>query len=128
MIYSLIAVRSKNPWAVAFIRCFTKKGVEKIQEEHQQAIRSRDNQIPVLQFTNEAHQQEILRLNEEIDDLIVNRHIARLGCFDNVLCDVSTGCRKNISDGLNFVIQTWKWLTNVMIQSPFTDGKGSTVK
>ena len=29
---------------------------------------------------------EILRLNEEIDGLIKNRHIARCGCFDNVLC------------------------------------------
>ena len=37
-------------------------------------------------FTNEAHQQEILRLNEKIDDLIANRHIACCGCFDNVLC------------------------------------------
>ena len=31
-------------------------------------------------------QQQILRLNEEIDDLIADRHVARRGCFDNVLC------------------------------------------
>ena len=43
----------------------------------------RENQIKVLEFT---HQQEVLRLNEEIDDLIANRHVARLGWFDNVLC------------------------------------------
>ena len=30
--------------------------------------------------------KKILRLNEEIDDLIKNRHVARRGCFDNVLC------------------------------------------
>ena len=27
-----------------------------------------------------------MRLNEEIDDLIANRHVARNGCFDNVSC------------------------------------------
>ena len=44
-----------------------------------------DNQIP-LEFTNEEGSQKILRLNEEINDLITNRHVARCGCFDNVLC------------------------------------------
>ena len=45
----------------------------------------------------QAHQQQILRLNEEhqqsleekehkINNLIANRHVARRGCFDNVLC------------------------------------------
>ena len=57
----------------------------KIQEEHQQTITDRDNQIQALKFTNEAHQQKILRLNEEINDLIANRHVARRGCFGNVL-------------------------------------------
>ena len=42
-------------------------------------IKEKDNQI-------QAHQQKILRLNKEIDDLIKNRHVARRGCFDNVLC------------------------------------------
>ena len=51
----------------------------KMKEEHQQAIEEKDNQIP-------AHQQKILNLNEEIDDLIKNRHVARRGYFDNVLC------------------------------------------
>ena len=41
----------------------------------------RDNQIRALELTNEeerqAHQQEILRLNEDINDLIANRHVAR---------------------------------------------------
>ena len=57
---------------------FTKK----IQEEHHQAITDRDNQIQAHEFRNEEHQQKILRLNEEIDDLIANRHP---GCFNNVL-------------------------------------------
>ena len=41
---------------------------------------------PSREFMNEEHQQEILRFNEEINDLIANRHVARRGCFDNVLC------------------------------------------
>ena len=62
------------------------KGVEKIKEEHQQAVTGRDNQIQTLEFRNEEHQQEILRLNEEIDDLIANRHVVDV-------VDVLTRCR-----------------------------------
>ena len=76
----------KKTKAVALVKWLTKKGIEKIQEEHQQAISGRDNQIKALEFTNEKHQQKILRLNKETDDLIANRHVARRGCFDNVLC------------------------------------------
>ena len=43
------------------------------------AIEEKDNQI-------QAHQQKILRINEEIDDLIKNNHVACCGYFDNVLC------------------------------------------
>ena len=53
-----MAIQSKKPKAVALAKWLTKKGVEKIQEEHQQAIKHRDNQIQV-------HQQKILRLNED---------------------------------------------------------------
>ena len=96
-----IAVHSKKPKAVALVNCLTKKGVEKIQEEHQQVIIDRDNQMEALEFRNEeerqAHQQQILRLNEdhrqsikekeqEIDELIKNRHVARRRSFNNVLC------------------------------------------
>ena len=35
---------------------------------------------------------------------------------------------KNISDGLNFVTQTRRWLTNVIIQMPFTNATGLSVK
>ena len=59
---------------------------KKIQEDHQQAIEEKDNQIQPFEFTNEKNQPKILRLNKEIDDLIKNRHVARRrGCFDNVL-------------------------------------------
>ena len=68
-----IAVRSKKPKAVALVKWLIKKGVAKIQEEYQQAIEEkdvalahRDNQTQALEFTNEEHQQQILRLNEEM--------------------------------------------------------------
>ena len=35
---------------------------------------------------------------------------------------------KNISNGLNFVTQAWSCLINVMIQTPFADGIGLSVK
>ena len=41
-------------------------------------IEEKDNQI-------QAHQQKILKLNEVIDDLIKNKHVARRGYFGNVL-------------------------------------------
>ena len=89
-----------------------------------------------------------MRLNEEIDDLIKNRHVACRGYFDNVLYtpskriaekfihttlfDVRTGCLKNISDGLNFITQTWRLskcdYPNVIIQMPFIDGTGLSMK
>ena len=81
-----MAVRSKKPKAVALVKWITEKDIEKIQEEHQQAITGRENQIQALEATHEAYQQKILRLNEEIDDLIKNRHVPRHGYFDNMLC------------------------------------------
>ena len=50
------------------------------------AIEEKDNQIQALGIKNEEHQQKFLKLNREIDDLIANRHVARRGCFDNLLC------------------------------------------
>ena len=44
------------------------------------------------------------------------------------LFDVSIDSLKNINDGLNFVIQIWRWFTDVMTQMPFTDGTGLNVK
>ena len=84
-----------------------------------------------------------MRLHEEIDDLIANRHVARHGCFDNVLWFIKKNSEEvrpyyvircqykqleNIIDDLNFITQAWKWLTNVMIQTSFTDGTGLSVK
>ena len=50
------------------------------------AIDEKDNQIQALEFRNEEHQHKILGLNEETNDLIAHRHVARRGCFDNVQC------------------------------------------
>ena len=58
----------------------------KIQEKHQKAITGRGNQIEALEFNDEEHQQDILRLNGKINDLIAKRHVARRGRFDKVLC------------------------------------------
>ena len=68
--------------------------MEEIPGKHQQAITDRDNQINALEFTNEKYQQKILRLNKEIDRLIANRHVARRGYFDNVLCFIRNNSRE----------------------------------
>ena len=65
-----MAVRSKKPKAVGLVKWLTKKGMEKKQEEHQQAITGSDNQIQALELTNVKHQQKFLRLHEDIDGLI----------------------------------------------------------
>ena len=140
------AVRSKKPKAVALLKWLTKKGIEKIQEEHQQAITGCDNQIKALEFRNENHQQKIFRLNKEINDLIANGLVVHHGSFDNVLCfikknsgevhpyynitlfGVSISSWKNITNGLKFVTQTWRWLTNATIPILFIGGIDSSVK
>ena len=49
-------------------------------------LQNNDNQIQALEFTNEKVQQKILSVNEEINHIIANKHVARRGCFENVLC------------------------------------------
>ena len=58
------------------------------------AIEEKDNQIQALEFTNEKYQQKILRLNEETDDLIKNRHVPRRGYFNTVLYFIKKNSRK----------------------------------
>ena len=66
---------------------FRQRLTNKIQEEHQQVIEERDKyKIQALEFTNDEHQHKFLKLNEEIDDHIKNRHVPHRGYFDNVLC------------------------------------------
>ena len=47
-----------------------------MKEKHQQAIEEKNNQMQALEFTNEKHQQKILRLNKETDDRVANRYVA----------------------------------------------------
>ena len=35
-----------------------------------------------------------MKLNKEIDELIANRHVARRGCFDNVLCFIKKNSKE----------------------------------
>ena len=49
------------------------------------AIEEKDHQIQVLEFPNEKYQQNMLRRNKEIDELIAKRHVDLLTCFDNGL-------------------------------------------
>ena len=60
----------KKSKAVALVKWLSKKDIEKMQEEHQQVIEEKDNQIQGLEHTNEKHQHKILKLNKEIDDII----------------------------------------------------------
>ena len=76
------------------MKWLTKKGIEKIQEEHQQAITGRDKQIKGLEFVNEKHQQKILKFNKEIDDLIANWYVASRGYFDNMLYFIKKNSRE----------------------------------
>ena len=41
------------------VKWLSKKGAEKIQEEHQQTVTDRDYQIQTIEHTNEKHQQAI---------------------------------------------------------------------
>ena len=55
--------------------------MEEIQGKHQEAITDRDNQIQAFEFTNEEHQQKMLGLNEEINDLIAKQARSQLWMF-----------------------------------------------
>ena len=68
--------------------------IEEIQGKHQQAITDRDNQTIALEFRNEQHQQKILSVNDEIDDLIKNRYVAHRECFGNVLRFIKKNSRE----------------------------------
>ena len=48
-----LAARSKKLKAVALVKLLTRKDIEKIQEEHQEAITGSDNQMQAPEITNE---------------------------------------------------------------------------
>ena len=95
-----IASNSKKEKASALILWLVKKGIEKIQEEHQQAIEKKDAALALLnddlteaqehtrqlEFNNVGLQGEIRAKDQVIEDLIINRHVPRREDADNVLC------------------------------------------
>ena len=102
-----MAVRSKKPKAVALVKWLNKKGIEKIQEEHQQVIeekdaalalltddlQSRDNQIQAIKYENVALQaqkdvyQAELQRCQDVITYLKTRHVphARDPGKDNII-------------------------------------------
>ena len=75
-------------------------------EEKEAALTHHDNQIQALEFVNEEHQQKMLRLNEEINDLRLMRSKRVVGKGIHImLFDVNICSWKTISNSLNFVTQ-----------------------
>ena len=83
-----IATNSKKEKAAALISWLVKKGVEKLQEEHQKASEERDTRIQAIEYENVGLQGEIRNARRTITDLIENRHVARCGEYDNILVGV----------------------------------------
>ena len=84
----------KKPEAGPFMEWVVETVLTREVQKLASVIEEEDNQIQYLEATNEAHQQKILRLNEEIDDLIKNRHAARRGYFDSVLCFIKKNSKE----------------------------------
>ena len=78
-------VRSRKPKAVALVKWFTKKGVEKLEEDHQKAIEEWDTRIQAIDYENVGLQGEIRNARRTITELIANRHVPRSGAIDTVL-------------------------------------------
>ena len=68
---------------------------------HAMEIEDLTNRVQALEFTDEEHQQKMLRLNEKINYPIENRHIVHWGCLDNVLCFLKKEQRRS-SPGLRY--------------------------
>ena len=66
-----------------------KQLVDKMQEDHQKAIEKRDTGIQAIEYKNAGLQGEIRAKDQQIEDLIANRHVPRCGDFDNVLCFIA---------------------------------------
>ena len=107
-----IVVRSRKPKAVELTKWLTRKGMEKIAQEHKKAIEEKQREIDErallsddwkesqeharqLEYNNtglqgeiRAKDQEIDRRQEEVHDLIANRHVPRRVSIDTILCFV----------------------------------------
>ena len=90
LLFSSQQPKAKNFRRHCFNVLFPHVWQELSDKSHAMEIEDLTGRIQALEFTKEeerqAHQQQISRLNEEIGDLIKNRHVPRRGYFDNVLC------------------------------------------
>ena len=77
--------RSRKSKALPLVKWLTKKGVEKLQEDHQKAIEERDTRIQAIEYENVGLQGEIRNGRRTITDLIENRHVPRSGAIGTVL-------------------------------------------
>ena len=59
----------KKPKSVALVKWLTRKGIEKIKEEHQQAITDIDNQIQAIHYENAGLRVELQAKDEQIAGL-----------------------------------------------------------
>ena len=80
-------LRCKKPKTEPFMERVVETILPREVRKLASAIEEKDNQI-------QTHQQEILRLKEETDDLIKNRHIAGFGYSDNVLCFIEKNSKE----------------------------------
>ena len=76
-----MVVRSKKPKAVELVKWLTKKGVEKLQEDHQKAIEERDTRIQAIEYKNVGLQGEIRAKDQQIE------------ASQNIALRLSTLCR-----------------------------------
>ena len=101
LLFSSQQAKAKNFRRHCFNVLFPHVQQQLSDKSHAMEIEDLLSRVQALEFTNkeerQAHQQQILRLNEEhqqsmkekeqeINDLIANRHVGRCGYFDDVLC------------------------------------------
>ena len=70
--YKMPGAESWKQWAVETVLAREVRILASVIEEKDAALVHCDDQTEALEFTNKEHQQEVLRLNEEISDLIAN--------------------------------------------------------
>ena len=90
----MVGTKPFMEWAVETVLPREVRKLASVIEEKHATIAHRDNQIQALESTNEKNQQKILRLNEEIDDLIKSRHVARREWFGKVLCFIKKNSKE----------------------------------
>ena len=71
-----IVVRSRKPKAVELMKWLTRKGVEKVAQEHQKAINEKDMQIAILDDDLTDAQQSVVILEQ--DNLELQAEVERL--------------------------------------------------